>query len=305
MSCGNDWARHLDAAKTLCEAVDEFCHFIEELPNTALVEKAWGPKEVLAHLVFWHESFVTQIEALLAQESIEIPEGRFRDLNEQVVKASYSASVDELVCRFRAANERLCGFAQNHHLKNITLKIKKGSKSRALSSLMAEEVGHIRTHYQLLARQAEYDPLDIVEKLCKTVDEICRFIQELLVEDIELARGAKRVLAYLTLRHESYVAQIEATLAEEPFKVPLDEDLNAHAVDVIQGVSTDELLRRFQRADEQLCGFAQALDPQRIVLEMKKGSDLHTLDSFLSKINDNIRRRHRELEQEVKELKTW
>ena len=34
----------------LRRAVDEFHRFIGDLPETALVEKAWGPKEVLAHL---------------------------------------------------------------------------------------------------------------------------------------------------------------------------------------------------------------------------------------------------------------
>jgi hypothetical protein len=230
--------------------------------------------------------------------------GRFKDLNEQAVKDSNSVPIDELVYRFRMANERLCAFAYNHDPESITLRIKKGSKSRTLTSLLAEEAGHIRTHHQILLRQARYDPSDIIEKLRTTVDEFSRFIEALSEEDSELARESRRVLAYLTLRHENYMVQIKAALAKEPFEVPLDEDLNAQAVDATQDATTDELLRRFQIADKQLRSLAQTLDPQRIVLEMKKGADLHTLDSFLSKIEVNIRNQHRELMQEVKEPKS-
>lgn len=37
------------AAEELDKAVAVFCRFIWDLPETDLVEKAWGPKEVLAH----------------------------------------------------------------------------------------------------------------------------------------------------------------------------------------------------------------------------------------------------------------
>ena len=35
----------------------------EQLPAHAFLVKPWGPRQILAHLVFWHESYVRQIEA--------------------------------------------------------------------------------------------------------------------------------------------------------------------------------------------------------------------------------------------------
>ena len=52
--------------------VEGFCRFIVGLPKTTLVEQEWGPKEVLAHLVFWHESYVAQIEALMGGAPFEL-----------------------------------------------------------------------------------------------------------------------------------------------------------------------------------------------------------------------------------------
>jgi hypothetical protein len=139
----------------LYEAVDEFSRFIKELPGVALAEKAWGPKEVLIHLVFWLESFVTQTEAILAKEPFEPLRGRFDDLNAQAIEANRDVPVDELLRRYQVACERLCDLAQTHDPESITLEIKKGSVLRTLTRLMAEEASHIRNHHQRLRKELE------------------------------------------------------------------------------------------------------------------------------------------------------
>ncbi|MDQ5852324.1 MAG: ClbS/DfsB family four-helix bundle protein [Chloroflexota bacterium] len=62
-------------------AVNDFCDCIETLPPEALKERAWGFKEVLAHILFWHESVTTAAEALINQQPFEVPDGRFDELN--------------------------------------------------------------------------------------------------------------------------------------------------------------------------------------------------------------------------------
>ena len=78
----------IGAAEQLRTVVAAFGRFIAELPDTAVVEKACGPKEVLADLVFWMESFVLQTDALLANQPPQPPQGSFDDLNAQAVEAS-------------------------------------------------------------------------------------------------------------------------------------------------------------------------------------------------------------------------
>jgi len=107
--------------------VEDFCRFIERLPKAAVIEE-WSPKEVLAHLVFWHESYVAQVEALLSGTPFELPRGRFSDLNARAVDINRRGSVAKLVRRFRAANERLCALYATHDPAAIVLEIKQGSK---------------------------------------------------------------------------------------------------------------------------------------------------------------------------------
>ena len=128
----------------LRQAVGEFRHFVSGLPEPALVEKAWGPKEALAHLVFWLESYVTQVEALLAGQTPELPSGRFDDLNAEVVTASRGVPVTELLRRHLVACERLYQVAESHDPENIVLVLKQGSAFRhPLPVYMTAEAGHI------------------------------------------------------------------------------------------------------------------------------------------------------------------
>jgi len=139
-------------SERLCKAAEEFSHFIKELPEAALAEKAWGPREVLIHLVFWLESFVTQTEAILAKEPFELLQGRFDDLNAQAIEANRDVSVDELLRRYQVACERLCDLAQTHDSESIALQIKKGSVLRTLTRIMTEEAGHIHNHHRGLRK---------------------------------------------------------------------------------------------------------------------------------------------------------
>src|SRR5262245_62999238 len=77
MAANHQQLAPLPALEHLREAVHAFARFIAELPDTAVVEKACGPKEVLAHLVFWTESYVLQTDALLSNHSPGTPSGSF------------------------------------------------------------------------------------------------------------------------------------------------------------------------------------------------------------------------------------
>lgn len=63
----------MNDAVRLEEAVERFCRFITTLPASGLVEQDWGPKEVLAPLVYHHELYVNLVEALLAGRPVEPP----------------------------------------------------------------------------------------------------------------------------------------------------------------------------------------------------------------------------------------
>jgi hypothetical protein len=135
------------------QAVEAFCRFIEDLPEEALAEQAWGAKEVLAHLVYWHEVYVSQAQCLLSGEPVPILQGRYRDLNALAVERSRGVPVAELVRRFRAANRTLGEILLECDPQQVIIPIKTGVRSYTLTRLIAEVHAHVRGHLQKLKRE--------------------------------------------------------------------------------------------------------------------------------------------------------
>ncbi len=126
--------------------VGRFCHFISELPLSALVEQEWGPKEVLAHLVYHHELYVRLAESQVTGKIEFPPKGRFRDLNAIAVAASRGVSISELIERLRVANRKLILIYKQNDPKIIRFEIKEGYKQWTLSNLVPRVEAHIRSH---------------------------------------------------------------------------------------------------------------------------------------------------------------
>ena len=143
----------MNPTEKLAETVESFCHFIEELPREMLVEQDWGPKEVLAHLLFYHEGYGQEIEAQLADKPFDLPQGRFRDLNAQAAAASRGIPIDELLRRFRAADERLRRWYQTHNPETLPIEIKQGGKTWTLAELVPAIERHVGNHHRQLQQQ--------------------------------------------------------------------------------------------------------------------------------------------------------
>ncbi len=136
----------------LSATVGQFCQFIESLSAQALTEQDWGPKEVLAHLVYHHELYVRLAEVHLLHESMAPPAGRFRDLNAAAVTASRGVSPAALTRRLRKANRRLVEICRLHDPEKIVIEIKAGAKLRTLRELVREAEAHIRNHLRALRK---------------------------------------------------------------------------------------------------------------------------------------------------------
>jgi hypothetical protein len=136
----------------LTASVDGFCQLIEQLPARALLEKPWGPRQVLSHLVFWHETYVRQTEARLAGHGWLLPDGTFKELNAQAVASLSAVGVPKLLARFRAANTRLCRLAQEPRAAGVQIQLKQDSKSWPLGKFLVMVEAHIRRHGEELRK---------------------------------------------------------------------------------------------------------------------------------------------------------
>jgi hypothetical protein len=133
--------------------VEAFCSFLQGLPQSELQDQQWGPKEVLIHFVFWHESCLSQVEHRLAGQSFTLPKGRYSDINAMAVEQNRKYSIEELVHRFRAANEKLCQLAEGEDAGSIMVEMKQGAKPMSLPALISAAEAHIRNHHRELKRR--------------------------------------------------------------------------------------------------------------------------------------------------------
>jgi hypothetical protein len=136
----------------LTASVDRFCRLIERLPARALIEKPWGPRQVLSHLVFWHETYVRQIEARQSGKGWLLPEGNFNELNARAVASLAAVGVPTLLARFRAANTRLCRLAGQPGAASALIQLKADSKAWPLGEFLVKVEAHIRTHGEEIRR---------------------------------------------------------------------------------------------------------------------------------------------------------
>jgi hypothetical protein len=136
----------------LTATVESFCKLVEGLPARALLERPWGPRQVLSHLVFWHETYVRQTEARLADKGWLLPEGTFNELNAQAVASLAAVGVATLLARFRAANKRLCSLARQPRASVVDIQVKADSKAWPLGEFLVMVEAHIRRHGEELRK---------------------------------------------------------------------------------------------------------------------------------------------------------
>jgi hypothetical protein len=134
----------------LTTTVVKFCRFIEGLTEIDLQEQSWGPREVLAHLVYWHELCAARAEAAQDGRPSALPEGRFNDLNAVAVAQNRYAPLAEMLRRFQEANDRLASAAMAS--PDIAIQLKRGSKNWPLMELIPNLESHIRNHLRQLEK---------------------------------------------------------------------------------------------------------------------------------------------------------
>lgn len=95
------------AVAGLDAAVEAVAVELETQPETRLTGGDWGPREVLCHLVYWHEYYVSVVHALATGRQPALMVGAFPEFNRQAVRELGSVPVTDQVVRLRRAQRRL------------------------------------------------------------------------------------------------------------------------------------------------------------------------------------------------------
>ena len=280
------------------KASDQFFSFMEALPTEVTVNKVWGPKEVLAHLLFWQNNYLNLLHAEIGKEPAALLAGSYDELNQQVAAASRQQSVKELLRQFKETNRRLVELAQTVNLAETQLIHKKGASPRSLRWHLKAEANHIKNHLRQLQAQASWNGQETAKALREAAVSFAQLIANLPKDNKAQPNwGPREVLIHLVYWQERYVDNIEAILAERPFPVPRRSvnKLNQEAIADNELASKQELLDRFLTSAARLAHFSKTLDPQQVVLSRKVAHDFRTLDDILTAVIAHIQKHHKEV----------
>ena len=136
----------------LQRAIESFASLIRTLPAEALAPQSWGPREVLSHLVFWHEHYVYLLMTLAEGDEPELPFGSFPGLNALAVARFRDVPVSVMLRRLLTAQRLVEEIAERPDASRVHVRIKIGATSRPLREFLARVASHIRGHERQMRR---------------------------------------------------------------------------------------------------------------------------------------------------------
>lgn len=139
----------------LSNAIANFSQYIRKLPILSLElsnSQEWGPKEVLIHLVAWHEYYISILHELLLGKKPELIKGTLKEQNKLAVEKNRDKSIESLLLRLKTAEEELKRIYSYPNAKKLHIALKVGGKARPLNEIIRLDVAHFRRHQQQLQK---------------------------------------------------------------------------------------------------------------------------------------------------------
>lgn len=110
-----------------------------------MINHRWNARDMLAHMVAWHESFALNIDLLARGEPPQPPRGTLREVNRQGVLDRRDQSVEQLIRRFRKAQKTIEAHIYDERVTLIPYRRPGTSYGRAQHLDVVR--GHIRSHF--------------------------------------------------------------------------------------------------------------------------------------------------------------
>jgi hypothetical protein len=126
------------------------CFFEEGKDFDFRVYPEWTAKDILGHLLFWQESFARNLDNLVTGKSPSPLKGRLGDLNQQGVEEFRQVSLNQLIARFRSAQESISKTITKPDIGYIPYR--KGSRDYLPKEHLQVVNDHIRKHLRDLQK---------------------------------------------------------------------------------------------------------------------------------------------------------
>ena len=125
--------------------------FKKDLDFQQMVYELWNAKDILGHLVFWHESFARNIRDLGEGVKPNPLKGKLSEVNQQSVETTASVSIATLIIRLQTAQRTI-----EQHIFNESIDLipyKRGSRSYSRQEHLEVVSGHINKHLRDLHKK--------------------------------------------------------------------------------------------------------------------------------------------------------
>ncbi|MFT3942299.1 MAG: hypothetical protein QM705_00545 [Ancrocorticia sp.] len=118
---------------------------VPDLDLGVMVNHRWNARDLLAHIVSWHESFARNLELLAAGKPPDPPRGTLREVNREGVISLEGKTVDQLVRRARRAQRIIEAHIFDESITMIPYRRPGTSYTRAQHLDVVR--GHINDHF--------------------------------------------------------------------------------------------------------------------------------------------------------------
>ncbi|MBN8706929.1 MAG: hypothetical protein J0L62_13720 [Bacteroidetes bacterium] len=135
--------------KKLQAKVVELCEFFgQDYDFETMIYEFWNAKQVLAHLVFWHESFARNISDIGNEKKPSPLKGSLSEVNQRSVSSSIHFSIPELIQKLSAAQQTIEQHIFNENISMIPYK--KGSRPYSRKEHLEVVSDHLNKHLKEL-----------------------------------------------------------------------------------------------------------------------------------------------------------
>ena len=118
-----------------------------KLDGEAVVRSAaWGPAEVLSHLVFWHRANLEGMESVLAGGQPYQPDASIEELNIRALNEMGGSRVVDLLSEWEDLQIRLEEMAGAMPDPSVVVRVYGDGTERTVYERLDEIAGHIREH---------------------------------------------------------------------------------------------------------------------------------------------------------------
>lgn len=139
----------MQTRETLLKELNEtILQLLDVFNNMASSEFAvydeWTAKDILGHIVFWHESFARNVRDLVNDIKPTPLKGKYSDLNQRCIEEMRSKTINEITLRLEVSHRVIQENILNPKL--VLIPYKKGSKDYTPAEHLDIVNNHIKEH---------------------------------------------------------------------------------------------------------------------------------------------------------------